>query len=505
MRTGDGLDSDNILVLKDICKSFPGVKALDNVSFSVRRGEIHALLGENGAGKSTLIKIISGVYVKDSGELWYDGKEYGDSSTGQMLQSGVSTVHQELKMVETLSVAENIFLGHLLTKKSAIGRIADKKEMARRAQELVDSMGVNIDANDILGDLSVAKKQIVEICKALNRDAKLIIMDEPSATLTEAEIDILFSAIKKLRDNKVTTIYISHRLEEIFELADRLTVLRDGKSIITGDVSDFDRNKLIHYMVGREIENIYPAKSKNRKEKMLEVSSLNTKGVLSDIGFSLYRGEILGITGLVGSGRSEVLRSIFGADRYDSGVIEIDDMAVSKHSVPKAIKNSIGFVPEERKVEGFVHEFSVSRNLTLVGIDRIVKNTFLNRKKETDAANKYIEMLRIATPGPGTLIKNLSGGNQQKVVIAKWLFIDSDIILLDEPTRGIDVGAKQEIYRILVDLAEQGKAILMVSSELPEILGICNRILVMHDGRITAEYSEDDNVTQEQIMYAATL
>ena len=501
----EGMEPENILVLKDICKAFPGVQALDNVSFDVKKGEVHALLGENGAGKSTLIKIVSGVYVKDSGEIWYDGKEYGDSTTAQMLQSGVSTVHQELKMVEALSVAENIFLGHLITKGSAIGKVINKKEMVKRAQELVDSMGVSIDVNAILGDLSVAKKQIVEIVKALNRDAKLIIMDEPSATLTEAEIEILFRVIKKLREDKVTTIYISHRLEEIFEIADRLTVLRDGKSIITGDVADFDRNKLIHYMVGREITNIYPPKAKNRKEKMLEVTGLNTNGVLSDISFSLYGGEILGITGLVGSGRSEVLRSIFGADGYDNGVIDINNYKAVRHTVPKAIKHSVGFVPEERKVEGFVPDFSVSRNLTLVGINKIIKRTFLNHKKEVDSSKEYIDMLRIMTPSPGTLIKNLSGGNQQKVVIAKWLFIDSDIILMDEPTRGIDVGAKQEIYRILVDLAEQGKAILMVSSELPEILGICNRILVMHDGRITAEYSENDNVTQEEIMYAATL
>ena len=499
------MDQENILVLNNICKSFPGVKALDDVSFSVKKGEIHALLGENGAGKSTLIKIISGVYVKDSGEIWYDGKEYGESTTAQMIQSGISTVHQELKMVETLSVAENIFLGHLLTKNSAVGKVMDKKEIIKRSQELIDSMGVNINVTDILGDLSVAKKQIVEICKALNRDAKLIIMDEPSATLTEAEIDILFRVIKKLREDKITTIYISHRLEEIFELADRLTVLRDGKSIITGDVADFDRNKLINYMVGREITSIYPEKSKNRKEKILEVSGLETKGVLSNISFSLYRGEILGITGLVGSGRSEVLRSIFGADRYNDGVIKIDDKPVGKNSVLKAIKSSVGFVPEERKVEGFVPEFSVSKNLTLVGIDRIIKNSFLNNKKEYVATNEYIDMLRISTPSAGTLIKDLSGGNQQKVVIAKWLFIDSDIILLDEPTRGIDVGAKQEIYRILVNLAEQGKAVLIVSSELPEILGICNRILVMHEGKITAEFNGDDNVTQEQIMHAATL
>ena len=498
-------EAENILVLKNICKTFPGVKALDDVSFTVRKGEVHALLGENGAGKSTLIKIISGVYIKDSGEIWYNGVRYDESSTAQMLQSGISTVHQELKMVETLSIWENIFMGTPLLMTHFFGKVIDKKEMRRYARELVDSMGVSVDVNEILGNLSVAKKQIIEICKALNHKAKLIIMDEPSATLTEAEIEILFKVIRKLRDEHVTVIYISHRLEEIFELADRLTVLRDGRSIVTGDVSDFDRNKLIHYMVGREITSIYPPKSCNRGEKILEVSKLSTKGVLKDISFTLYRGEILGITGLIGSGRSEVLRSIFGADSYDSGEMTVEDHKVDKHTIITAIRHSIGLVPEERKVEGFVPGFTVSQNLTLVGINNILTNTFLDKKKEWDAAVEYITKLHVVTPGPDTIISDLSGGNQQKVVIAKWLFVDSDILIFDEPTRGIDVGAKQEIYRILVDLAERGKAVLIVSSELPEILGVCNRILVMHDGRITAEYHEDEEVTQEQIMNAATL
>jgi len=499
------MEAENILVLKNICKAFPGVKALDDISFTVRKGEVHALLGENGAGKSTLIKIVSGVYVKDSGEIWYNNVRYDESSTAMMLKSGVSTVHQELKMVDTLSIWENIFMGAPLMVNTIFGKVIDRKEMRRQAQVLVDSMGITVDVNEILGKLSVAKKQIIEICKALNRNAKLIIMDEPSATLTEAEIEILFKVIRKLREEQVTVIYISHRLEEIFEVADRLTVLRDGRSIVTGDVKDFDRNRLIHYMVGREITSIYPAKARNRGEKILEVSKLNTKGVLSNINFSLYRGEILGITGLIGSGRSEVLRSIFGANSYDSGEITVENREMGKHTVITAIKHSIGLAPEERKVEGFVPGFSVSQNLTLVGINKILVNTFLDKKKERDGTTEYISRLHIATPDTGTLISDLSGGNQQKVVIAKWLFVDSDILIFDEPTRGIDVGAKQEIYRILVDLAEKGKGVLIVSSELPEILGICNRILVMHDGRITAEYHEDEGVTQEQIMNAATL
>ena len=501
------MNMDNIIELKNVCKEFPGVKALDDVSFNVESGAIHALLGENGAGKSTLIKIISGVYSIDSGEIYYDGKLLRSGSPSKSIDLGISTVHQELKMVETLSVAENIFMGHPLMKGSPIGKMISKKEMRQKAQALIDSMGVAINANDVLGDLSVAKKQIVEICKALNRNAKLIIMDEPSATLTGAEIEVMFNVIRKLKEDKLTVIYISHRLEEIFELADRLTVLRDGKSIITSDVSDFNRDKLIRYMVGREITNIYPKKSEVKSDKLLEVKGLNTKGVLSDINFSLYRGEILGITGLVGSGRSEVLRSVFGADRFDSGEVLVNDKPISKrrrHNILNAIKCGVGLVPEERKVEGIVPEFSVSKNITLVGIKKIIRRTFLNSKLEADAAEAFIKMLRISTPGRNALIKNLSGGNQQKAVLAKWLFVDSDILVFDEPTRGIDVGAKQEIYKILVDLANQGKAILMVSSEMPEVMGVCNRILVMHDGRITGEFGGDE-ASQEQIMYACTL
>ncbi len=501
------MNTDNIIELKNVCKEFPGVKALDDVSFNVERGVIHALLGENGAGKSTLIKIISGVNSIDSGEIYYDGQLLKSRSPSNSIDLGISTVHQELKMVETLSVAENIFMGHPLMKRSPIGKMISRKEMHQKAQALIDSMGVAINADDVLGDLSVAKKQIVEICKALNRNAKLIIMDEPSATLTEAEIEVMFNVIRKLKEDKLTVIYISHRLEEIFELADRLTVLRDGKSIITSDVSDFNRDKLIHYMVGREITNIYPKKSEVKNEKLLEVKGLNTEGVLSDINFSLYRGEILGITGLVGSGRSEVLRSIFGADKFDSGEILVNGKPISKrrrHNILNAITCGVGLVPEERKVEGIVPEFSVSKNITLVGIKKIIRRTFLNSKLEADAAESYIKMLRISTPGRQALIKNLSGGNQQKAVLAKWLFVDSDILVFDEPTRGIDVGAKQEIYKILVDLANQGKAILMVSSEMPEVMGVCNKILVMHDGRITGEFGGDE-VSQEEIMHASTL
>lgn len=502
------MSSQNILELRDICKGFPGVQALDHVSFNIQRGDVHALVGENGAGKSTLIKIISGVYSIDSGTIIYDGQPLVSDAPSHSIDIGISTVHQELKMVETLDVAENIFLGHPLLKKGVAGTTINKKQQHFEAQELLNSMGVAIDSHEILSNLSVAKKQIVEICKALNRNAKLIIMDEPSATLTHAEMDILFSVIRRLKSNNITVIYISHRLEEIFELADRVTILRDGKSIISGDISEFDKDKLIRHMVGRQITNLYPHKSCVKAEKVLEISHLSRQGVLHDINFTLYAGEILGITGLVGSGRSELLRAVFGADPIDSGKILVNNVALRKrHRITDAIKLGIGLVPEERKVEGIIPEFAVSKNLTVVGISKIKKHSFLNARLETEASDEYIKLLRIATPNGNTEIQYLSGGNQQKVVLAKWLFNESDILILDEPTRGIDVGAKQEIYRILTDLANQRKAVLIVSSELPEVLGISNRILVMHDGKITGEFdgSGDSELTQEMLMHAATL
>ncbi len=495
---------DIILTLSNISKQFPGVLALDKVSLELMRGEIHALVGENGAGKSTLIKIISGVFVADSGEIVFDGKELKDIKPKDAINRGISTVHQELKMVESLSVAENIFLGHPMLKKSMIGKSVNWTKMRKEAQELVDSLGIKVKADRKVEELSVAQKQIVEICKALKRDAKLIIMDEPSATLTDTELDILFGIIKKLKKENITIIYISHRLEEIFKIADSVTVLRDGKTIITDTVDKFDKNLLIKHMVGREIVNIYPEKCISKKEKLLEVRNLSRKGVLHNISFDLYAGEILGIAGLVGSGRTELLRAIFGVDKKTSGEVVIKNKKSNIDSIPKAIKYHMGYIPEERKIQGIIPEFTVAKNITLAGAKKIVKSTFLNKKIETEVADKYISQLRIATPSQKQLIQDLSGGNQQKCVLSKWLYIEPEIILCDEPTRGIDVGAKQEIYRILVELAAQGKGIVMVSSELPEILGISHRIIVMHEGRITSEL-DGREATQEQIMHCATV
>jgi ribose transport system ATP-binding protein len=498
------MEYENILDLIDLCKSFPGVQALDRVTFSIRKGEIHAIVGENGAGKSTLIKIIAGVYVKDSGKVLFNDEEIENPTPLDSIRKGISTVHQELRLVEALSVAENIYLGVPFENHTFMGSFIDWGRVREEAREFIDSMGVDINVDAHVSDLSVAKKQVVEICKALSRNAQMVIMDEPSATLTEKELDILFRIIRKLKQDGITIIYISHRLEEIFQIADRVTVMRDGKHIITDDTVNLDKKRLINYMVGREIENIYPTRNSIRGNKLLEVKGLKRTGVLNDISLTLHEGEILGVAGLVGSGRTELARAIFGVDRIDGGSIFIRDKEHRITSIQDAIKHKLALVPEDRKIQGVILDLPVSTNITLVGIDKVIKNTFIDTGLEKHATGDFIKLLRIQTPRWDQLIKYLSGGNQQKCVLAKWLFVDSDILIFDEPTRGIDVGAKQEIYRLLNELAGQGKGIIMISSELPEILGLSDRILVMHDGKITGEL-DPRTTNQEEIMHYATL
>ena len=498
------MKKEPILTIENISKTFPGVKALDNVSIEIQKGDVHAIVGENGAGKSTLIKIISGAYLKDSGRIIFDGKELDITTPVECISLGISTVHQELRLVEELTVAENIFLGAPIENTSPIGKMINWKKTREAAKRLVDSMNIDVDVNLTVSELSIAKKQIVEICKALSRNAKLLIMDEPSATLTEKELKVLFEIIEKLKNDGITTIYISHRLEEIFEIADRVTVMRDGKHIITDDVSNMDRKKLIAYMVGREIDNIYPKRQTSKGKVLLEVRNLTIKGVLNNITFDLHEGEILGIAGLVGSGRTELARAIFGVDKIDSGGAYLRGDPNPIQGIQDAIRRKIALMPEDRKAQGIIPDLPVGMNISLVGIDNIIKNSFLNAKKERKDAEEFIKKLRIQTPKWDQLIKYLSGGNQQKCVLAKWLYVDSDLVIFDEPTRGIDVGAKQEIYKLLLDLAKQGKGIIMISSELPEILGISHRILVMHDGKITGEV-DPEKTNQEEIMHLATI
>ncbi len=493
-----------ILEVKNINKHFPGVQALKDFSLSINEGDVHALVGENGAGKSTLIKIVAGAYQKDDGEIYFDGQQLGELDPIDCINLGISTVHQELRLVEELTVSENILLGAPIEAKSIIGKVVDWKESKKKAQELINSMDIDIDINETVANLSIAKKQIVEICKALSRKAKLVIMDEPSATLTEKELQILFRIIRHLKEQGITIIYISHRLEEIFEIADKVTVMRDGEHIITDDVKNMNRKKLIASMVGREIDNIYPDRHPAGEKVLLTVENLNAEGLLHDINLEVHEGEILGIAGLVGSGRTDLARAIFGVDKITSGRVFLRDDKDNIVRIQDAIKKKLALVPEDRTYQGIIPDLSVGMNISLVGIDHVIEHSFINEKTETRKTNKFIDQLRIQTPSNDQKIKFLSGGNQQKCVLAKWLFVESDLLIFDEPTRGIDVGAKQEIYRLLVELAAQGKGIIMISSELPEILGISHRILVMHDGRITGEVIPE-NTTQEEIIQLATI
>ena len=494
--------SENILDIQNITKRFPGVLALNDVSMKVRRGDIHALVGENGAGKSTLIKILSGVIKQDSGRFSFKGSEVKISKPLEAQVLGMSVVHQELKLVDTLSVAENIFLGR--PKTSGVLKMVSHRKQKQEALALLESLNTKMDVDQMVGRLSVAQKQLVEICKALSYNSELIIMDEPSATLTDKELDILFEILKQLKQNGVTIIYISHRLEEIFALADRVTVLRDGAHIETTDVDKVNKAELIKMMVGRDLEEEYPKMQVEIGDVALEVKDLNRGKIIKDINFSLHHGEILGIAGLVGSGRTETARCIFGADKKTSGKFYKDGVEINIKDVVAAIRCKIALVPEERKTQGVLLGMSVKENISMAGINKVIKNGFINKKKERDLALEYIAKLRILTPNETRDVNDLSGGNQQKVVLAKWLAVDSDIMIFDEPTRGIDVGAKAEIYRLLCQLASQGKAIIMISSELPEIIGICDRVLVMHDGRITGEVTRQE-ASQEKIMEFATL
>lgn len=497
------MSENYILEINNISKGFPGVKALNNVSFKVKKGEVHALCGENGAGKSTLIKILAGVYKTDSGNVVFKGKPVNITTPLEGQKLGISVVHQELKLAENLSVAENIFLGRPMEKYTLGIKRIDWVRQYHEANALIDRLGIKLDVHELVKNLSIARKQIVEIAKSLSFKSDLIIMDEPSATLTDKELAVLFNIIQYLKKEGVTIIYISHRLEEIFKIADCVTVLRDGCYIGTVNVKDTSRQKLISMMVGRELENEFPKETYISSEEALKVVNLNRKNVLHDINFLVRKGEILGIAGLVGSGRTELARAIFGADSRDTGDIYIGGRKASIKRVRDAIKLNVALVPEDRKQQGLVLGMTVRENITLVGIDNIIKNGLIKRPEEKDICNEFISRLRIATPDIEKEVKYLSGGNQQKVVLSKWLMVNSDIIIFDEPTRGIDVGAKAEIYKLLNDLAANGKAIIMISSELPEILGMCDRILVMHNGRIAGELDRSE-ANQEKIMNYAT-
>lgn len=489
---------DVVLKIDNISKKFPGVQALKDVSFSVNRGDIHALIGENGAGKSTLIKILSGINSLDSGAFYINGESKHFHTPFEAIQNGISVVHQEIKLVDTLTVSENIFIGQPPMKKNGL---VDWKKLHQDARIMLNSINADIDERTIVGKLSIAQQQMVEICKALSHKAEIIIMDEPSATLTDRELVLLFQILRTLKKRGITVIYISHRMEEVFEISDCVTVLRDGEHIHTGDIQNLDRRKLISMMVGRELENEYPKEFIQRGEPLLEVRNLNRPGVLHNINLMLYAGEVLCISGLVGSGRTEFARAVFGADhgKRITGEIRVKGKVVKISCVQDAMKNGIALIPEDRKRQGLVLGMSVRENISLSNIRRVIKRGMIKQKLEKELAREYIETLRIMTPDEQRQVLYLSGGNQQKVVIAKWLATFADILILDEPTRGVDVGAKAEIYKLLNTFIKQGKGVIMISSEMPEVIGMCDRVLVFREGSINGEFIHDE-VTQEKLL-----
>lgn len=490
--------SEFAIEIHNVSKHFGGVKALTDISFNVTKGSIHALIGENGAGKSTLMKILSGIYIKDSGVIKINGEEVHFTNPKSSQNKGIGIIHQELALSPDLSVAENIFLDNLGNGSSLI----NWNEMNEKAAKALKSLGFDISPKTRLGDLSIAYQQMVEIAKALTKNVNILILDEPTAVLADPEIDILFDNLRKLQAKGVTIIYISHRLEELFRLSDTITVIKDGKTVAQLDPKISTEDDIIRYMVGRELQSLYPAKNVPLEQDILRVVNLNRGKVLKNINLNVKKGEIVGLAGLVGAGRTEVARCIFGIDKMSSGEIYKNKQLIKIPNVPSAIRAGIGLVPESRKEQGAVLNLSILENMTMATLDKYAKFGVLNHKAEVLSGEKLQHLLHIKLGSLHDPISSLSGGNQQKVVLAKWLSTDCDFIILDEPTRGVDVGAKAEIYRIISDLSTLGYGLLVISSELVELIGLCHRLYVMSEGTITGELSEAE-MTEENIMKLA--
>src|SRR5665647_776224 len=489
-----------LLRMEGISKLFPGVVALDGVDLEVRPGTVHALTGENGAGKSTLMKVLIGMYQEDSGTITFEGKQVKIPDTKTGLGLGISMIHQELSYVPELTVAENIYLGR--EPRGKLGLVSHE-QMSNDAKALFERWGIKINPNEQMKHLSVAQAQMVEIAKAISFDSRLIIMDEPTSAMTEHEVEHLYAMIAQLKDNGVSVIYITHKLDEVFKISDYVTVFRDGKLVKTLPAAELDRNKLITLMVGRELTHLFPKEHAEIGEVVLEVKNLNRGELVQDVSFELRRGEILGLAGLMGAGRTEVLETVFGIMKAESGEIVVDGKT-RKITQPKdAIAANIGLLTEDRKQTGIMGVLSVRDNMIVAALPKYSPKGMLQPKRIDDACEAQRKALAVKTPSLNQLIENLSGGNQQKVLISRWLLTLPEILMIDEPTRGVDVGAKSEIHRLMSMLAQQNKAILMVSSEMPEVLGMSDRILVMHEGRITGELSRED-ATQEKIMQLAT-
>ena len=485
--------------MRHISKSFPGVKALDDVGFSVAEGEVRALVGENGAGKSTLMKILNGNYKKDEGQILIDGKEVDITDPLVAAAHGISIIFQELNLVDQLSIAENIFAGRL---SKGLKRV-NWKEINRKAKELLDRIGFDADPRTEVGSLTVAGKQMVEIAKALSRDCRIILMDEPSATLTKKELNALFDIIRDLKKRGIAVIYISHRMEEIFEICETATVMRDGRIIGTVNVGEVSPDRIVEMMVGREVSSAYPRRDTVPGEEILRVENLCRKDRRQNVSFSLRKGEVLGIAGLVGAGRTETMRLVCGADPMDAGVIRVNGKEAKIRSPKDAVRYGIGYLSEDRKRYGLCLNLSVTDNTVLPSLEQLFRGPFVNDGKADRHAQDYVEKIRTKTPNTRARVGSLSGGNQQKVVISKWLLRDCDVLIFDEPTRGIDVGAKSEIYKLMTQLAEEGKAIIMISSDMPELLRLSDRVIVMCEGHVTGELDISE-ATQESIMTYAT-
>lgn len=490
----------DILRVRHLSKTFSGVKALDDVQLTVRTGEIHALMGENGAGKSTLMKILMGMLAPDAGEISFEGRELKNASVNEALKRGISMIHQEMLLVPELTVAQNMFLGRE-TAGGLFGWLNDK-HLNRQAGQLLSQMGVDILPDTPMKYLSVAEMQMVEIARAISNDAKVIIMDEPTSALADQEVATLFAIIRDLKKKGVAIIYISHKMDEVFAIADTITVLRDGKYIDTKPAAELDQPTLITMMVGRTIDSLFPETAIRTGKEVLSVRHLGRAGAFSGISFSVHEGEVLGIAGLMGAGRTEIARAIFGLDRVDEGDLFVKGEKATIRSPWEAIRHGIGYVSEDRKGWGFVPGLSVKQNMTLASLHNHTKGFMLRDKSETAAATKMIADLRVKTAGPDQPVTYLSGGNQQKVVIGKVLLASPDVILLDEPTRGIDVGARTEIYHLINQLKANGLAIIMISSELPELLGMSDRILVLAQGKQTAMLSREEATPETIMTYA---
>ena len=494
------MSQEYILEMTDIVKEFPGVRALKGVQLKVRPGTVHTLMGENGAGKSTLMKCLIGIHPPTSGKIVFEGKEIHFKNTLEALNSGISMIHQELSPVPERSVCENLWLGRAPRK----GLIVDHKKMRQDSIDLFQKLNLDVDPDEKMGNLTVAKMQMVEIAKAVSYDSRIVIMDEPTSSLTNAEVEHLFRIIAELKAKNVAIIYISHKMDEIFRISDDITVYRDGEYIATDRAENLNVDKVIQLMVGREVTDMFPKVDCSIGDTILKVENLSAGRAVKNVSFELHRGEMLGMAGLVGAGRTETMRAIFGADPIDGGKITIKGKEVHIKSPRQAIKEGIAFLTEDRKGQGLVLAQTIRTNLILANMKGFSNGLFLNEKKILESGEKAIASLRIKTPSIDEIVGQLSGGNQQKVVIGKWVNTDADIFIFDEPTRGIDVGAKVEVYNVMNSLVKQGKCVIMVSSEMPEILGMSDRVIVMRGGEVMADVDRDsEHFNQEDLMKAA--